>query len=47
MKRKTRKLSEETKIKISEGLKGKRKSDEHRKSISTGLTEYWKTIPTE
>lgn len=47
MKRKIRKLSEETKKKISEGLKGKKKSDEHKKSISNGMNEYWKTIPNE
>jgi len=46
-KRLTRKMNEETKKKISEALKGKKKSDEHRKLISEGLKKYWETIPYE
>lgn len=47
MKRTTRKLSEDTKKKISNSLKGVKKTDEHKKAISEGLKEYWKTIPYE
>ena len=47
MERLTRKLSEETKSKISKSLKGKKKNDEHRKRISEGMKEYWKKIPLE
>ena len=47
MKRKTRKLSEETKRKISISLKVKKKSVEHKESISNALKKYWETIPYE
>lgn len=45
MKRTTRKLSEETKRKISISLKGKKKSVEHKEAISNALRKYWETIP--
>lgn len=47
MKRTTRKMSEETKKKISESMKGKKKTDEHKVAISNGLKKYWETIPYE
>jgi len=46
-KRLTRKMSEETKQKISASMKGKAKSDEHKKSLSEALKKYWETIPYE
>lgn len=45
--RKQRKLSEETKRKISDSLKNKKKSDEHKRAISEGMKKYWETIPYE
>lgn len=47
MKRTSRHLSVETKRKISEALKGRSKSESHRKAISVALTRYWTTIPFE
>lgn len=47
MKRTTRKMSEETKKKISESMKGKNKTDEHKVAISNALKKYWETIPYE
>ena len=44
-KRTNRRLSEETKRKISAAMKGRTKSEEHRKNISEGLKKYWETIP--
>lgn len=47
MKRTNRKLSKETKLKISTALKGKPKSKQHRQSLSAALVKYWATIPVE
>lgn len=47
MKRTTRKMSETTKQRISAKLKGKPKTTKHKEAISRGMTEYWKTIPTD
>ena len=47
MKRKTRKLSEETKKKISKSMKGRKRSEEERRNISEGMRRYWETIPLE
>lgn len=47
MKRTNRKLSEETKQKISAALRGKSKSEQHRQSLSAALVKYWATIPIE
>lgn len=47
MKRISRKLSEETKQKISMALRGKPKSEQHRQSLSAALVQYWATIPEE
>ena len=45
MKRTNRKLSNDTKHKISSRLKGKQKSAEHKKAISKSMECYWATIP--
>lgn len=45
MKRTCRRLSEETKRKISEALKGKPKTEEHKRALSIALLKYWQTIP--
>ena len=39
--------SEATKRKISDSLKNKKKSDEHKRAISEGMKKYWETIPYE
>lgn len=43
--RQFRELSDETKAKIGMAMKGKSKSFTHKKKISNGLRDYWKTIP--
>lgn len=43
-KRKTREMSDETKQKISNSLKGRKKSYQHSQNISKGLVNYWKSI---
>lgn len=45
MKRITRKRSEETKKRISASLKGKAKTEQHKRAISKALKAYWETIP--
>lgn len=47
MKRITRQRTEETKRKISEALKGKAKTEKHRKAISIALKRYWAAIPND
>jgi len=47
MKRTSRKLSEETKQKISMALRGKPKTEQHRQPLSVALVQYWATIPEE
>jgi len=47
MKRTSRKLSEETRRKISKALAGKPKSEQHRQALSRSLVAYWSTIPTD
>lgn len=47
MKRTSRKVSDETRSKISKALKGKTKTMSHRKALSVALTRYWSTIPVE
>ena len=44
-KRKTRKLSEETKKKISKSMTGRKLSEETKKKISKSMKTYWDTIP--
>ena len=45
MKRTSRKRTEETKCKISASLKGKVKTEQHKRAISEALKKYWATIP--
>ena len=45
MKREYRELSKDTKILISQSMKGKRKSEAHKQAISKALKEYWKGVP--
>lgn len=45
MKRQYRELSDETKAKISQSMKGRSKSFTHKEAISNSLKSYWKTIP--
>ena len=45
MKRQYRELSDETKAKISQSMRGKSKTISHKDAISNGLKDYWKTIP--
>lgn len=40
-----RELSEETKTLISQAMKGKLKSDAHKRAISIAMKEYWNNIP--
>lgn len=44
-KRQYRQLSDTTKQKISQSLRGRTKSATHAQSISTGLKNYWKQVP--
>lgn len=44
-KRQYRELSDLTKMKISQKLKGRTKGTTHRENISKGMKEYWKDIP--
>jgi hypothetical protein len=45
MNREFRELSDETKAKISQSMRGKSKSYTHKEKISNSLKAYWKTIP--
>lgn len=47
MKRTCRKLSEETKLKISMAMKGRMKTEKHKEALSRSLKTYWETIPIE
>lgn len=44
-KRTYRELNEETKKKISQALRGRRKSAAHILAISDAMKKYWETIP--
>ena len=44
-KRQYRQMSDETKQKISQSLKGKTKSMSHKENISNGLKHYWEQVP--
>ena len=44
-KRKTREMSDATKQKISQKLKGRMKSPSHCQAISNGLKAMWDSIP--
>ena len=43
-KRQVRNLSPETRAKISETLKGRKKDPQTRKAISRGLKRYWSNV---
>lgn len=43
--REYRQLSDMTKAKISQRLKGRTKTPIHKENISNGLKNYWQTIP--
>lgn len=47
MRRTSRKLSEETRQKISMALRNKPKTVAHREALSASLRAYWQTIPVE
>lgn len=44
-KRTYRELNEETKKKISQALRGRRKSAAHIQAISDAMKKYWENIP--
>ena len=44
-KRQFRELEPETKQKISQANKGKKKSETHKQHISQGVLDYWKDVP--
>lgn len=43
--RKFRELRDDTKLRISQKLKGRSMSDTHKQAISDGMKAYWATIP--
>ncbi len=45
MKRQYRDLTDATKLRISQKLKGRSMSDSHRQAISNSMKAYWSTIP--
>ena len=45
MKRKFRELNADTKQRISQSLKGRGLTDNHKQAISDGMRAYWATIP--
>ncbi len=45
MKRKSRKMPIEQRMKISEAMKGKRRSEATRRKISDGMRKYWESLP--
>ncbi len=45
MKRTSRKLSNATKQKIANSLKGRKKTERHKQAISNGMIRYWESIP--
>lgn len=44
-KRQYRQMDDETKMKISQSLKGRSKGLNHKANISTGLKKYWSQVP--
>ncbi len=44
MKRQFRQLNDDTKQRISQGLKNRTLSDSHKQAISNGMRAYWSTI---
>lgn len=47
MKRTNRKVSEATRKKIADALRGKSKTTEHKQALSKAMKAYWATIPKE
>lgn len=45
MKRQYRDLRNDTKMRISQSLKGRSFSDSHKQAISDAMKAYWATIP--
>jgi len=45
MKRQYRDLCDDTKMRISQSLKGRSFSDSHKQAISDAMRQYWATIP--
>ena len=45
MKRTNRTLKAETRQKISKALKGKPKTEQHKKALAEALKRYWSTVP--
>lgn len=45
MKRTFRNLRADTKMRISQSLKGRTMTDSHREAISDAMKAYWATIP--
>ena len=45
MERLYRNLRDDTKMRISQRLRGRSLSDSHKQAISTAMKEYWATIP--
>ena len=45
MKREFRNLRNDTKMRISQSLKGRSFSDSHKQAISDAMRQYWATIP--
>ena len=43
--RKFRELNDDTKQRISQALKGRGLTDNHKQAISDGMRAYWSTIP--
>lgn len=43
--RMNRKLSDDTKKKISAAMKNRTKSPTHRENISKGMKNYWQSVP--
>lgn len=44
-KRTYRNVNDDTKMKISQSLKGRSKTEDHKQAIARGLSNYWKTLP--
>ena len=45
MKRESRNLRSDTKMRIAQSLKGRSFSDSHKQAISDAMKAYWSTIP--
>lgn len=40
-----RKLSDVTRMKISEAMKGRHKTEKHKAAIRRGMLRYWENVP--